>query len=282
MKYSLLPLILFFSFLLDANPNQIVLEKSESYIFKETSTIDLNIYVFKPSTWKNTGKNPAIVFYFGGGWNTRHITQFVAYAQYYASKGYVCFIPNYRVRSLEDSQAIDSLRDARDAFAYIRKNSFRFGIDPNKIAAAGGSAGGHLAASLGTLKDLKHGNFSKPNALILFNPVCVVDPFKNPKRFNYSRLGVKGYEISPYHHVDKTVPPTIIYHGTKDRLVPYETAQTFHKKMIAMGNDCTLIPFVGRDHGFFNHGKHLPKSDYQETLNYTNLFLNRIGFTDTK
>ena len=103
---------------------------------------------------------------------------------------------------------------------------------------------------------------------------------KNPKRFNFARLGVKGYEISPYHHVDKTVPPTIIYHGTKDRLVPFQTAQMFHKKMLTVGNDCTLIPFEGRDHGFFNHGKHLPKSDYQETLNYTNEFLARIGFIE--
>ena len=73
--------------------------------------------------------------------------------EYYSSQGYVCFIPNYRVRSSENSRAIDSVRDAQDAFVYVRKNSDQFGIDPNRIAASGGSAGGHLAASLGTLKD---------------------------------------------------------------------------------------------------------------------------------
>lgn len=282
MSYLLLPLLALFALILNANPNQKVLDDSENYIFKETSSIDLKLHVFKPDDWDASHKRPAIVFYFGGGWNSRHITQFVAFAEYYSSQGYVCFIPNYRVRSSENSQAIDSVRDAQDAFAYVRKNSDQFGVDPNRIAASGGSAGGHLAASLGTLKDLKHGDLSKPNALILFNPVCVVDPLKNPKRFNFARLGVKGYEISPYHHVDKTVPPTIIYHGTEDRLVPYQTAQMFHKKMLTVGNDCTLIPFQGRDHGFFNHGKHLPKSDYQEILNYTNGFLARIGFIDNQ
>lgn len=274
---QLLPLI-FLAFSLSANPNQKVLENTENYVFKETTNLDLKIYVFKPDAWDASQENPAIVFYFGGGWNSRHITQFVAYAQYYASKGFVCFIPNYRVRSTDNSQAIDSVKDAQDAFAYVRKNVSKFGIDAERIAASGGSAGGHLAASLGTLNDEKNKKSSKPNALILFNPVCVVDPFRNPERMNFARLGVKGYEISPYHNVDKSVPPTIIYHGTKDRLVPYITAEMFHKKMLEVGNDCTLIPFEGRDHGFFNHGKHLAESDYRKTLNYTDEFLSRIGW----
>ena len=280
MKCLYLPLLVLFACFLNANPNQQVLDNSENYTFKETSSIDLKIYVFKPDDWKASDKNPAIVFYFGGGWNARHITQFVAYAKYYASKGYVCFIPNYRVRSTENSQAIDSVRDAQDAFAYVRKNANQFGIDRNRIAASGGSAGGHLAASLGTLKDEKHKKLSKPNALILFNPVCVVDPLKNPKRFNFARLGVKGHEISPYHNVDESVPPTIIYHGTEDRLVPYKTAEMFHEKMLEVGNDSTLIPFEGRDHGFFNHGKHLAESDYHKTLKYTDAFLSRMGWSE--
>ena len=280
MKYLILPLLVFFTYLVHANSNQTILDDSENYIFKETSSIDLKLHVFKPDDWDASQKRPAIVFYFGGGWNSRHITQFVAFAKYYSSQGYVCFIPNYRVRSSENSQAIDSVRDAQDAFAYVRKNSDQFGVDPDRIAASGGSAGGHLAASLGTLKDLKHGDLSKPNALILFNPVCIVDPLKNPNRFKFARLGVKGYEISPYHHVDETVPPTIIFHGTEDRLVSFKTAEMFHKRMLEVGNDSTLIPFVGRDHGFFNHGKHLADSDYAKTLKYTDDFLSRIGWFD--
>ena len=119
-----------------ANSNQTILDGSENYIFKETSSIDLKLYVFKPDDWDASQKRPAIVFYFGGGWNSRHITHFVAFAKYYSSQGYVCFIPNYRVRSSENSQAIDSVRDAQDAFAYVRKNSDQFGVDPNRIAAS--------------------------------------------------------------------------------------------------------------------------------------------------
>ena len=137
MRYLILPLLVFFTYILNANPNQEILDSSENYIFKETSSIDLKVFIFKPDNWKASEKNPAIVFYFGGGWNSRHITQFVAYAQYYASRGYVCFIPNYRVRSSENSQAIDSVRDAQDAFAFVRKNANKFGIDSKSNSGFG-------------------------------------------------------------------------------------------------------------------------------------------------
>ena len=101
---------------------------------------------------------------------------------------------------------------------------------------------------------------------------------KNPRRFSFERLGVRGTEISPYHNIKKDMPPTIIFHGTEDRLVAFKTAESFHEKMLKMNNDCTLVPFVGRDHGFFNHGKHLANSDYQKTLEYIDEFLTRIGF----
>lgn len=278
MKILLLFLLMASVSFVHANPNQKTLDRSENYIFKETSSTDLKLYVFKPENWNASQENPAIVFYFGGGWNSRNLPQFVAFAQYYSSKGYVCFIPNYRVRSTDNSQAIDSVSDAQDAFAFVRKNAKKFGINLNKIAASGGSSGGHLAASLGTLKDKKNKELSKPNALILFNPACVIDPKNNPRKIQ--RLGVSGNEISPYHNIDNRVPPTIIYHGTEDSIVSFKTADMFHQKMLAAGNDCTLIPFEGREHGFFNHGKHLPDSDYRKSLNYTDQFLYRIGWMD--
>lgn len=282
MKFLYPLLLLFCVTLLNGNPNEKVLERTENHVFKETSSIDLEIYVFKPDGWNSGQKRPAIVFYFGGGWNTRNITQFVAFAEYYTSKGFVCFISNYRVRSSENSQAIDSVRDAQDAFAYVRNNAGKFGIDPNKIAASGGSAGGHLAASLGTLDDPKNKELSKPNALILFNPVCVLVLDKESGRLNLARLGVEAEKISPYHYVDETVPPTIIYHGTADKIVPYKMAEMFHEKMLEMGNDSTLIPFVGKGHGFFNRGKHIAGSDYHKTLEYTDAFLERITWLDAE
>ena len=262
-----------------ANQDKADLNSAENLLYKETSTLDLKVYIFKPDNWSTTDERPAIVFYFGGGWNTRHITQFVAFAKYYAEQGFVCFIPDYRVRSTDNTKVVDSVEDAQDAFAFVRSLANEFGIDSNRIASAGGSAGGHLAAVLGTVKDNRNGSLSKPNAMILFNPVLVIDPLNSEKWYAKKNfIGADPYSLSPFHQIDKSVPPVIIYHGTSDDIVPFKASKAFHESMLHHGLDSSLKEFEGRGHGFFNRGKHLPDSDYKITLNYTDDFLEDIGW----
>ena len=262
-----------------ANQDKADLNSAENLLYKETPTLDLKVYIFKPDNWSITDERPAIVFYFGGGWNTRHITQFVAFAKYYAEQGFVCFIPDYRVRSTDNTKVVDSVEDAQDAFAFIRSLANEFGIDSNRIASAGGSAGGHLAAVLGTVEDNRNGSLSRPNAMILFNPVLVIDPLNSEKWYAKKNfIGADPYSLSPFHQIDKSVPPVIIYHGTSDDIVPFKASKAFHESMLHHGLDSSLKEFEGRGHGFFNRGKHLPDSDYKITLNYTDAFLEDIGW----
>ena len=279
MKYfCFLPLILACCTLL-ANSDQQALNAAESVIYKETDTRSLKLQLFKPEGWLADQRRPAIVFFFGGGWNNRHITQFVAYAKYYAQQGFVCFIADYRVRSTDDTRVVDSVEDAQDAFAYVRAHAEGFGVDAEKIASAGGSAGGHLAAVLGTVKDLRNDDLSVPNAMILFNPVLVFDPEKSDKWYEKAHfVGTDPLSLSPLHQITSSVPPTIIYHGTADKTVPFASAERFHQAMLKAGLQSTLIPFKGRGHGFFNGGKHLPDSDYKRTLEYTDAFLQEIAW----
>lgn len=280
VKYFRLIILLLPLCTLNANPDDKALASVEHLVYKKTPSVDLNLYLFKPEGWDARQKRPAIVFYFGGGWNTRHITQFVAYAEYYSKKGFVCFIPNYRVRSTDDTSVIDSVEDAQDAFAFIRKHAENYGIDPGRIASAGGSAGGHLAATLGTVTDERNHLLSKANAMVLFNPVLIFDPQKQKHKWYMKAdyVGIDPYAISPFHHIDSEVPPTIIYHGTADELVPYADAKRFHAAMIEAGLWSRLIPFEGRGHGFFNQGKHIEGSDYHKTLEHTDAFLQGIGW----
>lgn len=279
MKYLyLLPLILATVSLL-ANPDQLSLNSAESVVYKETDTRSLKLHLFKPEGWSVDQRRPAIVFFFGGGWNTRNLTQFVAFSRYYAGQGFVCFVADYRVRSTDDTRVLDSVEDAQDAFAYVREHAEKFGVDSDKIASAGGSAGGHLAAVLGTVKDLRNGDRSVPNAMILFNPVLVFDPKKSNKWYTKAEfVGADPYALSPLHQIHDSVPPTIIYHGTADKTVSYASAERFHRAMVKAGQQSTLIAFKDRGHGFFNGGKHLPDSDYQQTLEYTDGFLKGIDW----
>lgn len=262
-----------------ANPNQQALNSAESVIYKETDTRSLKLHLFKPEGWLADQQRPAMVFFFGGGWNSRNITQFVAFAKYYAEQGFVCFIADYRVRSTDDTRVLDSVEDAQDAFAYVREHAVEFGVDVEKIASAGGSAGGHLAAVLGTVQDMRNDKKSVPNAMILFNPVLVFDPEKSDKWYAKAHfVGADPYSLSPLHQISSSVPPTIIYHGTADKTVPFSSVERFHQAMVKAGQQSTLIPFKGRGHGFFNGGKHLPNSDYKRTLEYTDGFLGSIGW----
>ncbi len=89
----------------------------------------------------------------------------------------VCISAEYRIESKHGTSPIESTLDAMHAMQTVRARAAELGIDPNCIAASGGSAGGHLAASVAsvggfedTSDDLKNVS-PRPNALLLFNPV---------------------------------------------------------------------------------------------------------------
>ena len=96
------------------------------------------------------------------------------------------------------------------AIAWVRENAQRLGIDPNKVAAAGG----HLAASTGTISGL--GSDERPNAMVLFNPACTLAPiagWQSPEAkagLSVERLGVEAQVISPAHHIGPHTPPTLM------------------------------------------------------------------------
>ena len=90
---------------------------------------------------------------------------------------------DYRVRSRHNTLAVTCVEDGKSAVRWIRKNAERLGIDPNRIAAGGGSAGGHVAACAGVVPGLDAANesveiSSVPNALALFNPAMMLAPIE--------------------------------------------------------------------------------------------------------
>jgi acetyl esterase/lipase len=170
----------------------------------------------------------------------------------------------------------------------VRRNSKRLGIDPERIAAGGGSAGGHLAAATALLPGLEEAgedsNVSvRANSLVLFNPALLLAPapeiafeLKNWDTFR-ERFGAEPVSISPYHHVTKSAPPTIIFHGKADTTVPYATVAAFKSKMKLAGVRCELDGFEGQQHGFFNFGRD-GNENYRLTLKRADDFLVSLGY----
>lgn len=255
-------------------------KSSENY--KTVNGSSLEMRFISPSSTKGAKPMPAILFFFGGGWQTGKITAFASQADSVAQRGMVAVLVQYRTETSHQATPYDCLADALTAMRYVRANAKRFNIDPKRICAAGGSAGGHLAAACALTSgfDAPDDDLSvsaKPNALVLFNPV--VDNSVNG--YGYDRIKERWESFSPFHNIRKGAPPTLILLGTKDRWLPVSTAQEYKQKMEKVGSRCDLKLYENQKHGFFNRFIGGP-AIYDDTVNEMLRFLESIGYIQSK
>ena len=233
----------------------------------------LTLHIFKPTT-KSKSRHAAIVYFFGGSWQIGTPLQFYRECSYYASRGMVAISADYRIAYLHHSTVFESFEDAKDAMRWIRTNADKYGIDTARIAAAGASAGGHLAAALGTIAENNEKGVSyKPNLIIL--NYAVIDNGANG--FGSREMKARFREISPIHNISKLTPPTLFLLGTKDVLIPITTGKAFQEKMTAAGIYCELHLFEGVGHPIFYYRKPLTKEFYK-VRQLTDDFLFKYGY----
>ena len=255
---------------------------SRAEVYKTIGDTKLNLYIYEPEGHKASDKRPAIVFFFGGGWTNGSPVQFLNHSKHLASRGMVAITADYRVASRHQVKVVDCIRDANSAIRWVRQNAKRLGIDPNRIAAGGGSAGGHLAAATALISELHEPGdnmsvSSKPNALVMFNPALVLAPIPGMDRAIdlKDRIGGDPVSASPYHHIASGAPPSILFHGKADATVPYATAQAFADKMKTVKARCDLEGYEGETHGFFNYGRGDNKA-YNDTIIKMDAFLESL------
>jgi acetyl esterase len=152
------------------------------------------------------------------------------------------------------------------------------GIDPDRIVASGGSAGGHIAACTACpgldaeAEDQKIS--SKPNAMLLFNPVLRFDgePGLMKRINNDEKL---GKAISPTLHLAKDTPPALLLYGNKDGLL--KQGEEYMAKSKEVGHKADIFLAEGVSHGFFNKSPWLEK-----TLIRADEFLESLGYLKGK
>jgi acetyl esterase/lipase len=228
-----------------------------------------------PKERAGDGKLPLIVFVHGGGWRSgskegtiRRLLPFVESGEYAGAT------LNYRLTG--ESSWPSQIHDCKAAIRYLRGNAEKFGIDPEKIAVWGSSAGGHLVSMLGTSGEVKElegelGDFDDQSSRV----TCVVNYF-GPENFltmvrqksDIDRSRDRQYpealllggpvqdieeaarQASPVTWVSKDDPPFLTAHGTEDPVVPFAQGEEIHAALQKVGVESHLIRVEGAGHGF--------------------------------
>lgn len=253
-------------------------EGVKEFAYKQTPQGELKLLVHYPPDWKATDKRPTIVFFFGGGWKNGTTAQFLNQATYLATRGMVAVRADYRVSSRQQTTPESAVEDAKSAMRWVRSRAAELGLDPQRIVASGGSAGGHLAACTGMTdayeakgEDAKIS--SRPNAMVLFNPALNLAALEVAEKWPGGKGDGKAIvpQIDPARFIKKDLVPTVVFFGTGDRMLDH--ARGFADKSKSLGNRCEIFTAAEQPHGFFN------RAPWQEvTLRQADVFLASIGY----
>lgn len=251
---------------------QDTLEPDRVVTYKTVGDRELKLHLFLPDGHKAGEKFPAFVAIHGGGWVNGDARRFYPYAQALVKDGYVGISVEYRLVSQKGVSVFDCVKDGRAAVRYIRAHAEALGIDPQRIAVAGGSAGAHVAAGTALFDGVDHMDEDlsvscHPNALVLFFPV--IDT--SAQGYGQKKIGKKWKDLSPVDQVAAGVPPTLIFHGDADTVTPYAGAVRFTAEMKKLGNVSELVTCPGGKHGHTNQDKAL----FEDAIERTRAFLGK-------
>lgn len=244
-------------------------EIKRDVVYSNVGSRELHLDLFLPK--EGAGPFPAVVYIHGGGWSGGNRSAFQRQAAYMATKGYVGACIEYRLSG--EAKYPAAIHDSKAAVRWLRANAARHRIDSKRIGAAGGSAGGHLVAFLGTTGDLKQfegeggnpGFSTRVRAVAAFNPVLdftvarMQDPAAAARGALFNFLGTTYKDrpdlyaqASPATHVSRESAAFLFLHGTADTTVPYEQSVDMMKKLKGAGVYADLFSAQDARHGFFN------------------------------
>ncbi len=225
----------------------------------------------EPSSTATLERRPVVLLVHGGGWVGGARSEFHQAARWFAQHGYVSFSAGYRLVHAGKNHWPAQLEDVQLAVRWIREHASEFQIDPDKIGAIGGSAGGHLVAMLALVdtqstasiplaqhssKVNRAVNWMGPADLTGSFPVSLPPHGLNLQKLVDDLLGVSGPErdavarsASPIYQVSSAASPLLIWHGAKDALVPVEQPIRFAEALRNVGASVKLVILEEEGHG---------------------------------
>lgn len=275
------------------DPQALHINGARSFVYKTIGNVNLRLHVFSSVGRKPGIKSPAVVFFYGGGFILGDVRRFQTQATHLALRGIVAVLVDYRVKCRQPMTTImDEVSDAKSAMRWVRGHADEFSVDPSRIAAVGSSAGGTLAIDTALISDFDDLADDKkidprPNALILYSPgtdtttqlahdliVKVVGP----------DAADRASAFSPFQHLDRGLPPTIIFQGDADPL--FADSKKFCERATDLKFQCEFVTYAGAPHGFTEIWIALEKPERApnverwaaDTSDKTDAFLTRLGW----
>ncbi len=214
--------------------------------FRRIADRPLFLDLYSPTN--RQGKNPGLIFIHGGGWKSGRRQDYRVYTSYFATRGFVAATIDYRL--VPEGKVDEQLSDCQAAIQWMRTNAVELGVDPDRIAVIGGSAGGHLSLLVGyTAAQAEAKNPSAgPNpyrvsaVVDLYGPTDLtsdeakdVSLVKNLMGGTMDSAPERWRQASPLFLVGSNSPPTLIFHGSIDTIVNVKQSDVLAKKLEGAG-----------------------------------------------
>ena len=238
----------------------------EDIVFSRPAGHELRLDLFAPEAGE--GLRPAIVFILGSGWGGGDKSHFWRQAAHMASLGFVGICIEHRGSG--DAIYPAAVDDAKTAVRWLRAHATQYRIDPDRIGAAGGSSGGHLASFLGVTREVRsltptseYAEFSAAvSAVAAFNPAEDFEAAGETERGEGALTAFLGTsyadnpelwrEASPINHVAADSAAFLVLQGTDDEVTPYAQSAAMVEALKKAGVRAELFTAEGAGHGFFN------------------------------
>ncbi len=263
-------------------------QKPREIVYKTIGDTRLILFNFAPEGLKPGDSRPAVVCIHGGGWAGGTPQLMFAHARYFATRGAVGFSVQYRLLGKDMNvgpTVMDCIADCNSAVRYIRKHAAELGVDPQRIAVTGDSAGGHLAACLGTTaafndtaEDLTVSGMA--NAVMLFNPVADLTGRWKDRLPVGPDQAMLARAVSPVYQIAPDQPPALLMHGDHDTVVDPEQAIRYAAAMWNAGNRCDFELIPGAKHAFVLPFYYTDKAVSVAAIVRADVFLNSLGWLE--
>lgn len=214
--------------------------RPDTLVYREVDGRSLRLFTFYPEGHSSADRRPAILGIHGGGWARGEPDQFFPHARYFAHRGAVGLAVEYRFRVDSDPSIAHCFEDVQAALGYLREHADSLGIDPTRIAVIGDSAGGHLAACLGTLDG------PRADAVVACSGIYdLTGKWQRAASTDAERRG-----LSPLFQAQADASPMLIMHGAADPVVDPDQARRMAAALAAVGVDHRLVLLEGVLHAF--------------------------------